>query len=187
MLGGLDWVIAQHRVPAVVNMSLGSYLSPALNEAVATAVAAGLTVVVAAGNDNADACQYSPAAAPAALTVGATGPTDARAAFSNDGACVDLLAPGVNIPSAGAGGDSATATLSGTSMATPHVAGAAALVLGRQPGATPAAVAEALTGRATADVLSGLGGEDRRRSLDADTAERPPVTAVWFWPALFSE
>ena len=167
-------------------MSLGSYLSPALNEAVATAVAAGLTVVVAAGNDNADACQYSPAAAPAALTVGATGPTDARAAFSNDGACVDLLAPGVNIPSAGAGGDSATATLSGTSMATPHVAGAAALVLGRQPGATPAAVAEALTGRATADVLSGLGAGTPNRLLYADAGERRPLTVIYSFSLLFS-
>jgi subtilisin family serine protease len=156
-IAGIDWVTANRSTPAVVNMSLGGPASPALDTAVANAIAAGITFVIAAGNSNVDACPSSPARVPAAITVGATTITDARASFSNFGSCLDLFAPGNNITSTGNANDIATAVMSGTSMASPHVAGAAALFLQMVPGALPAAVRDALTGAAIKNVVGSAG------------------------------
>jgi len=130
VVAGLDWVTAQHTTGmAVANLSLGGGYSQSVNDAVARAVADGVIVAVAAGNSNADACSSSPASTPTALTVGATDSSDNRAPFSNYGTCVDLFAPGVGITSDWIGSPGATNTISGTSMASPHVAGVAALYL----------------------------------------------------------
>jgi subtilisin family serine protease len=160
VIAGIDWVTADHDAgePAVANMSLGGGFSQAVNDAVSAAVADGVTFALAAGNDGAaDACDGSPSSTPEAITVGATEDTDARAAYSNVGTCVDIFAPGTGITSAWYTGDTATNTISGTSMATPHVAGAAALVLGGDPAATPAEVGDVLTGAALTDVVTDPG------------------------------
>jgi subtilisin family serine protease len=157
VISGVDWVTSHHAPPAVANMSLGGAASAALDAAVQGSIASGVTYAVAAGNSGVDACTESPASVAAALTVGASDATDARAPFSNFGACVDLFAPGVNITSAWATGDAATLTMSGTSMATPHVTGTAALYLSSHPTATPAEVASALVANGTPGVLGGLG------------------------------
>ncbi len=155
VVAGLDWVVAHHQAgrPAVANMSLGGSASTALDAAVQRVVADGVTMAVAAGNENTDSCTRSPARVPAALTVAASDRTDARASFSNRGTCVDLFAPGVDITSAWLAGG--TSTISGTSMATPHVAGAAALYLQDHPAAAPSAVGEAILGAATRNKVTG--------------------------------
>ena len=141
-VAAFDWVIAHKpAAPAVVNFSVGGPASTIMDAAVERTVAAGVAVVVAAGNSTADACTESPARTPGALTIGATTPTDARASFSNYGSCVDLFAPGEGIKSAWIGSDSATATIDGTSMAAPHVTGAVARYLETHPAASPAEVA----------------------------------------------
>lgn len=141
VLAGLDWVANNHVAPAVVNMSLGGGASSLIDTAVASLhTAEGITVVVAAGNDNDDACNYSPAREPLAITVGSTTSTDTRSSFSNYGTCLDMFAPGSSIKSAWIGSSTATNTISGTSMAAPHVAGVAARYLETHPTATPAAV-----------------------------------------------
>ena len=141
VIAGVDWVTIHRQLPAVVNMSLGDVTTPSLDAAVTASIASGITYVVAAGNANSDACGFSPARTPTALTVGAINPaTDKRATLSNWGPCLDLFAPGVNILSAGIANDTASATMSGTSMAAPHVAGVAALYLQLHPNATPADV-----------------------------------------------
>jgi subtilisin family serine protease len=159
VIAGLDWVLQQKQGnptrPMVVNMSLGGGVSTALDNAVTSLVNAGVTVVVAAGNSTADACTQSPARVPAAITVGATDQTDTFASFSNYGTCVDLDAPGVSITSDYYTSTTATATMSGTSMASPHVAGAAALYLAAHPGATAAQVASALNTNASANRVAG--------------------------------
>ena len=157
VIAGLDWAANSALRPAVANLSLGGGASQALDDAVARAVNRGVTVVVAAGNSNANACNYSPARAPSAITVGATTSSDARSSFSNYGSCVDVFAPGSSITSAWYTGTAATNTISGTSMASPHVAGIAALVLASNPTATPASVTSFIKSGATTNVLSSLG------------------------------
>jgi subtilisin family serine protease/PKD repeat protein len=145
VIAGVDWVTANHVKPAVANMSLGGGASQAVDDSVTASIAAGVVYAIAAGNDSGDACTKSPARTPNALTVGSTTNTDARSSFSNFGTCVDIFAPGSNITSAWYTGDGATNTISGTSMAAPHVAGAAALYLGGNPAALPEQVGSVLT------------------------------------------
>jgi subtilisin family serine protease len=163
VIAGVDYVARNHVKPAVANLSLGGGFSQALNDAVTNAVATGVTMVVAAGNSNVDACGVSPASAAAAITVGATDPTDTRASFSNYGPCLDIFAPGVDILSAWYTSDTALAYSSGTSMASPHVAGAAALYLQGSPSATPSQVSNALLANATTGrvINEGPGSPDR--------------------------
>ena len=158
VVAGINWMINHHvaGVPAVANMSLGGSYDLAINDAVARAVADGITMVVASGNESTDACTKSPASAPAAITVGATGITDSRAYYSNVGACVDIFAPGSSITSASISGSTATALMSGTSMASPHVAGVAALILGNARSLTPAQVGAQLSADATVGVVTGV-------------------------------
>jgi subtilisin family serine protease len=145
ILAGMNWVASNHIAPAVVNMSLGGGINTSVDTAVANLHNInGITVVVAAGNSNADACNFSPARAPLAITVGSIDSTDTRSGFSNYGTCLDWFAPGGNIRSAWIGSNTATNTISGTSMAAPHVAGVAARYLQTYPTATPAAVRAAL-------------------------------------------
>jgi subtilisin family serine protease len=148
VIAGIDWVTLHAIRPAVANMSLGGSPSAALDQAVQSSIASGVTYAIAAGNENQDACNVSPARVPQALTVGATDSGDVRASFSNFGPCVDMFAPGVAILSTWISGFG-VALLSGTSMAAPHVAGAAARYLDSNWCATPAEVAAALTGSAT--------------------------------------
>jgi subtilisin family serine protease len=157
VIAGVDWVTANAIKPAVANMSLGGGVSATLNAAVARAVSSGVTFAVAAGNSSADACGSSPSSEPSAITVGATTTADAMASYSNFGPCVDINAPGSGITSDWIGGATATNTISGTSMASPHVAGAAALYLAANPTATPASVVADLTANATANKLTSLG------------------------------
>jgi len=158
VIAGLDWVASHHASgPAVANMSLGGGASSSVDDAVARVTADGVSVAVAAGNSNADACTASPARAPSALTVGATTSTDARASYSNYGTCLDVFAPGSSVLSAWYSSATASATLSGTSMASPHVAGAAAVLLSQSPALTPAQVAGTLTATATAGVVGAAG------------------------------
>jgi subtilisin family serine protease len=157
VVAGIEWVTAHARKPAVANMSLRSNADPVMDAAVRASINSGITYSVAAGNESSDACTVSPARVLTAITVGATDNTDAKAAFSNYGKCVDVFAPGVNVESVGITGPNAKATLSGTSMATPHVTGAAALYLCTHPKAKPAAVAAALTTEATPGKVSSPG------------------------------
>jgi Subtilisin-like serine proteases len=149
----------------VANMSLGGGASSAIDTAVANSVASGVTYVVAAGNSGANACNYSPARSSSAITVGATTNADARASFSNYGSCLDIFAPGVNILSSWYTSNTATNTISGTSMASPHVAGAAALVLSANPTWSPAQVKNYLVSNATTGVVTSPGSGSPNRLL----------------------
>ncbi len=157
VIAGVDWVTNNHQKPAVANMSLGGGADQAMDDAVRRSVAAGVTYVIAAGNDNSNACGASPARTPEAITVGATTSTDSRASFSNFGECVDIFGPGHQITAAWHTSDADTKTISGTSMASPHVAGVAALYLERNPKASPNDVAKALADNATPDKVSSPG------------------------------
>lgn len=155
VIAGIDWVTGQSARPAVANMSLGGGFSQSLNDAVARATTAGIVFAVAAGNSTANACNYSPSSAPSAITVGATTSANLLASYSNYGSCVDILAPGSSIKSDWIGGTSATNTISGTSMASPHVAGAAALYLSQNPNASVTTVRNALVNGATNNAIGG--------------------------------
>jgi subtilisin family serine protease len=157
VIAGIDWVTKNHEAPAVANMSLGGDVDQALDDAVRRSIAAGVTYVVAAGNEDMDACKHSPARTPEAITVAATDNADKRASFSNWGDCVDVFAPGNRITSAWHYGDKETRVLSGTSMASPHVTGVAALFLELNPQATPDTVAGSLFSNSTTDKVANPG------------------------------
>jgi subtilisin family serine protease len=152
VVAGIDWVAQNHSGPSVANMSLGGGVDDALDESVRGAISSGVTFAIAAGNSSADANTFSPARVTEAITVAASDDADGQASFSNFGDVVDLYAPGVGITSSW--NDGATNTISGTSMATPHVAGAAALFLSANAAATPADVAAGLTAAATPDKIT---------------------------------
>ncbi|XP_071792854.1 aqualysin-1-like [Asterias amurensis] len=157
IIDGMDWVTANAKMPAVASMSLGGGSSLSIDLAVRSMVQAGITVSVASGNSNADACDFSPARARDAISVGATDSSDVRASFSNYGPCVDIFAPGVDITSAWRGSDTATTTISGTSMACPHVSGVAALILGQSPSLTPNEVIAKILSDASSGRVSNKG------------------------------
>jgi len=180
VIAGIDWVTNDHTTrgtPAVANMSLGGPVSSSLNQAVTNSISAGVVYAVAAGNENTDACTKSPASTPKALTVGATGSNDARASFSNFGSCVDLFAPGVGITSSTMTGTNTYASWSGTSMATPHVAGVAALYLSANPTATPAQVETAIKGGATTGLVTDLVGSPNLLLYSLIIGTTPPPVA----------
>lgn len=182
VIAGVDWVTANHRSPAVANMSLGGGLSSALDQAVANSIASGVTYGIAAGNGNflgiaQNACNTSPADVPSAITVSATDNTDTKASWANYGTCVDIFGPGVNITSSWYTGTTATNTISGTSMATPHVVGSAALYLQANPAATPAQVSSALTSNATANVVKSGGSGSPNLLLYTAFINAAPPTA----------
>ncbi|MEU3065088.1 S8 family serine peptidase [Streptomyces subrutilus] len=154
VVAGIDWVTQHHSGPSVANMSLGGGADEALDEAVRRSIASGVTFAVAAGNESADAGQGSPSRVPEAVTVASSTVDDAQSSFSNFGSVVDLYAPGSDITSAWNDSDTGTKTISGTSMATPHVVGAAALYLAGHKDATPAQVAQALTSGATSGKIT---------------------------------
>jgi aqualysin 1 len=165
VIAGMDWVANNRVLPAVANMSLGGGASQATDDAVNRMHNRGVTVVVAAGNENQNACNVSPARAANAITVGSTTSSDARSSFSNYGTCVDVFAPGSSITSTWHTSTSATNTISGTSMASPHVAGVAALYLQGNPSASPATVANAITSTATTGKVTSPGTGSPNRLL----------------------
>ncbi|WET83224.1 S8 family peptidase [Amycolatopsis sp. QT-25] len=165
VIAGIDWVTSNHVKPAAANMSLGGGASTTLDEAVRRSIAAGVTYGVAAGNSNANASGFSPARVTQAITVGSSTNTDARSSFSNYGSVVDIFAPGTNITSSWHTSDTATNTISGTSMATPHVVGVAARFLQNNKTATPAQVATALINAATPGKVTNPGSGSPNRLL----------------------
>lgn len=158
IIAGVDWVAGNASLPAVANMSLGGGVSATLDDAVSNLITQGVTVVMAAGNEDADACGSSPGRVTAGITVAATDASDTRASYSNFGSCVDLFAPGSNVVSASNTDDTGTNTYSGTSMASPLVAGAAARYLSTAPGASPAQVESFLEGSASAGLVADPAG-----------------------------
>lgn len=181
VIAGVDWVANNRILPAVANMSLGGGKSSSVNAAVAGAVAKGVVMVVAAGNSTADACNYSPASEPSALTVGATTNTDARASYSNYGTCVDLFAPGSSITSSWNTSSTAINTISGTSMASPHVTGVAALVSEANNTASPAAIGNFIVTNATGGLVGSPGTGSPNLllySLATGTATAPTPTVI---------
>ena len=182
VIAGIEWAIGHHTTtPAVMNLSLGAGKSDSLNAAIDRAFLDGITVVAAAGNSNVDACTVSPASnVNSALTVGATTTSDARAAYSNFGECVDLFAPGSGITSAWHTSTSATNTISGTSMAAPHVAGLAARYLSAATTAVPSQVMDAIKAAATPNVVVSAGTLSPNLLAYGDPAtipETPPFIA----------
>lgn len=161
VISGIDWVTQQSQTTgrrSVANLSLGGGFSQTQNDAIEAATSAGVTMVVAAGNDNSDACNYSPASAPSAVTVGATDKTNSRASYSNYGSCVDIFGPGSSITSAWIGSPDATNTISGTSMASPHVCGTAAKYLSADNSLTVAEVTSQLLSEASKNEISDVKG-----------------------------
>ncbi|RJQ75754.1 S8 family peptidase [Pseudonocardiaceae bacterium YIM PH 21723] len=162
VVAGIDWVTKNAQKPAVANMSLGGTADPLLDDAVRRSIAAGITYAIAAGNGNAfgqqqNACAGSPSRVAEAITVSATDKTDKKAKWANYGTCVDIFAPGVDITSSWGTSDTGTKTISGTSMATPHVAGAAAIYLGQHPGATPQQARDGLVNAASSGKVTSPG------------------------------
>merc|ERR1740123_1517091 len=172
----LDWLATNPTRPAVASMSLGgSGTQQAMADAVNAAVNGGVVVVVAGGNSNGDACRFSPAFVPAAITVGSTTSTDARSSFSNYGSCTNIWAPGSSVVSASHRSDTASTSLSGTSMACPHVSGGAALVLEADPSLKASAVLTRLLQDAIADAISGLRASDTNKVLYVGEGGAPPT------------
>jgi subtilisin family serine protease len=188
VINGIEWVTANAVKPAVANVSLGTGgVVESINDAVAESIASGVTYVVAAGNDNKDACTSSPASVATAITVASTNTNDVRSNFSNFGTCVDLFAPGGDTTAGGIGitsdwnaNDTATKTISGTSMATPHVVGAVARYLATNPCATPTDVTDAILGHATSGAVTGPAGSPNlllnTTFLGANSAPVPPCS-----------
>jgi subtilisin family serine protease len=187
---GVDWVTSHAIKPAVANMSLGGGQNSTVDTAVSNSIASGVTYAIAAGNGDAfgnaqDACLTSPADVTAALTVSATDSTDTKASWANYGSCVDLFAPGVSITSDWNSSDTSTNTISGTSMATPHVTGEAALYLSLNTSATPAQVASAITGNATSGVVKSAGSGspnllEYTSFIGGSTTNNPPTAAFTY-------
>ncbi|MGH3863431.1 S8 family serine peptidase [Actinokineospora sp.] len=175
VISGVDWVTRNAVKPAVANMSLGGGAAASLDTAVRNSIAAGITYALASGNDNGNACNYSPARVTEGITVNASDRNDARAGFSNFGTCTDIFAPGVGITSAWMTNDTATNTISGTSMAAPHVAGAAAVWLGNRPSDTPAQVQAGLIAASTPNKVTnpGTGSPNRLLYIDPGTPSNP--------------
>ncbi|WP_020139359.1 S8 family peptidase [Streptomyces sp. 351MFTsu5.1] len=165
VIAGIDWVTNNHSGPSVANLSLGGGASSTLDTAVRNSIASGVTYAIAAGNSSANASSYSPARVTEAITVGATTSTDARASYSNYGSVLDIFAPGSSITAGWYTSDTATNTISGTSMATPHVAGAAAVYLAGHTSATPAQVATALVNGATSNAVTSPGSGSPNKLL----------------------
>ncbi|RKT55953.1 S8 family peptidase [Saccharothrix australiensis] len=177
VVNGVNWVARNAVKPAVANMSLGGSADTATDTAVRNLVAAGVTTAVASGNDNQNACNYSPARVREAISTNASTRSDGRASFSNYGTCTDLFAPGQDITSAWHTSDSATNTISGTSMASPHVAGAAAMYVSANPTATPAQVESALVAAATSGKITnpGAGSANKLLFVGGATPDNPVV------------
>jgi subtilisin family serine protease len=171
VIAGIDWAVVNHQAgqPAVANMSLGGGASSAMDAAVNGLIADGVTVVVAAGNSGADACNASPARVPAAITVAASTSRDAFATYSNRGSCVDIIAPGSGVTGAWSTSNTATSTINGTSMASPHAAGVAAKVIEVSPQASPATVASTVMSTATLGTITGVPGGTPNRFLFTNT------------------
>ncbi|HST23868.1 MAG TPA: S8 family peptidase, partial [Blastocatellia bacterium] len=165
VIAGVNWVTSNRILPAVANMSLGGGVSTALDTAVRNSIASGVTYAIAAGNSNTNASNSSPARVAEAITVGSSTINDARSSFSNFGSVVDIFAPGSSIVSAWFTSDTAGATLSGTSMASPHVAGVAARVLQSSPGSSPATVRNTIVNAATLNTLTGIPAGTANRML----------------------
>jgi len=187
VIAGMEWILSPEnpnpKTQAIVNMSLGGNASGTIDAAVTKLTNSGIVVVVAAGNERTNACTRSPARAPSAITVGATDQVDAKSSFSNTGPCVDIFAPGSSIVSSWIGSPTAIYTASGTSMASPHVAGAAAVYLGLTPSASVAQVAQFLDAQATRGVVTGLAADTVNELLyvsptDGFPAVVPPTVAL---------
>ncbi|CAM4132845.1 S8 family serine peptidase [Pseudoalteromonas byunsanensis] len=180
VISGVNWVKNNASGPSVANMSLGGGVSQALDDAVNSAVAAGVSFVVAAGNDNSNACNYSPARAADAITVGSTTSSDGRSSFSNYGTCLDIYAPGSSIKSAWYNSNTATNTISGTSMAAPHVAGTVALYLDENPSLTPSQLDQMLSDKSAKNKLSDAKTGSPNELLQAASGPivEPPITEL---------
>ncbi len=181
VIAGIDWVTQNRQDPAVANMSLGGSASSSLDNAVTNSINSGVSYSVAAGNENQNACNVSPARTPAAITVGATGQNDARASFSNYGTCLDIFAPGVGITSAWHTSNTASNTISGTSMASPHVAGVAALYLDENSSATPQQVRDAIVANGTTGVVGSPGSGSLNVLLYSLFGGAPPPPGGGFY------
>lgn len=182
VINGINWVTSHHTTgAAVANMSLGGGFSQANNDAVTNSIADGVSYAIAAGNSNANACNYSPASTPNAITVGATGSNDARASFSNYGTCLDIFAPGVSITAAWSTSNTATNTISGTSMASPHAAGVAAIIKAANPSFTPLQVRDKMVADSTTGVVTspGSGSPNRLLYVDNGGTTPPPGTTLF--------
>ena len=177
VVAGMDWVAGDAKIPAVANMSLGGGASVSIDNAVTRMFNKGIAVIVAAGNSNANACDFSPARAEKAYTIGATTSTDVRASYSNFGDCVDLFAPGSSITSAWFTNNTATKTISGTSMASPHVAGAAALYLESNSNASPQQVYDALTANSTRNKVTSANTVNNHLLYTLTSGGTTPVNA----------
>lgn len=180
ILAGVDWVTANHKSPAIANLSLGAAAAPILDTAVERSIRSGVTYVVAGGNNDGDACLMSPGKLKDVINVGATDASDTRATWSNWGSCITMFAPGVSVPSADYYSDIALASWNGTSMSAPMVSGAVALYLQEHPTATPATVRSAIVGNSTAATVKNLGGSGDRLLYTSwiGTVTPPPAPPV---------